>query len=124
MTLINAITNQPVQSINIILPDTTVVPFQLQYMDLPQMWFFSLPTFNINNMALVVNPNILRSFNRVLNFSLGLDTTDGYESLFINDFSNGRASLYLLDADDIAEVEARLNPGYDTVMPGFIPWSN
>lgn len=106
MTLIDAVTNQPNQQINLILPDTTIVPFILQYMDGNQGWFFSMPSLNINNMALVVSPNCLRDFRRVIDFGLALDTNDGYESVFINDFTNGRASLYLLDAEDVADVEA------------------
>jgi hypothetical protein len=127
MTLIDNITAQPSQKMNLILPDNTIISdFYLTYMDDNQGWFFGLTygTFVINNMRLVVNPNILRAFNRVIPFSLGVDTTDGYENLFINDFSTRRASLYLLDADDITEVESRLDPGYNALTPGFIPWGN
>ncbi len=127
MTLINNITAQPSQQMNLILPDNTIIKdFYLTYMDNNQGWFFGLTygNFVINNMRLVVNPNILREFNRVIPFSLGCDTVDGYENLFINDFSNVRASLYLLDQDDIADVESRLNPGYNALMPGFIAWGN
>lgn len=108
MTLINAITQQPGQKIDLILPDNSVVTdFTMQYMDVNQGWFFSLTygTFVINNMRVTVSPNILRASRRVIPFGLALDTLDGYESLFINDFSNGRASLYLLNPADVQSVE-------------------
>ncbi len=108
MTLINAIGAQAGQQIDLILPDNSVITgFKMQYMDNNQGWFFSLTykTFVINNMRVVVSPNILRAFRNVIPFGLALDTTDGYENLFINDFSNGRASLYLLDAADVQSVE-------------------
>lgn len=108
MTLINNITEQPSQKVDLILPDNSVIKdFYMQYMDNNQGWFFGLTygTFVLNGMRAVVSPNILRAFRNVIPFGLGLNTIDGYESLFINDFSNGRASLYLLNANDVQAVE-------------------
>jgi len=62
-------------------------------------------TFVLNNYRVVVSPNCLRAFRGVIPFGIACDTTDGYEDLFINDFSNGRASLYLLNSDDVKSVE-------------------
>lgn len=108
MTLVNAITQQPNQKINLILSDNSVIQnFIMQYMDGNQGWYFSLVygTFVINNMRAVVSPNMIRFAKGVVPFGLGIDTTDGYESLFIDDFSKGRASLYLLDETDVNNIE-------------------
>lgn len=125
MTLIDNITSQPNQLQNLVLPDNTIITnFNMLYMDNNQGWFMSLVygSFVLNNYRVVVNPNILKAFIGVIPFGIGCDTVDGYEDLFINDFSSGRASLYLLDEDDIAEALASLNPGYNTLTPGFIPY--
>ena len=127
MTLIDNITSSPNQQMNLILPDNSVITdFTMTYMDNPQAWFMSMTygSFVINNFLVSVNPNMLSQFDGVIPFGIGCDTTDGYEPIFINDFSNGRASLYLLDEDDIEEVLETLTPGYNSVMPGFIPWGN
>ncbi len=107
MRLINSITSDAKPKIDLVLPDSTVASLTLKYIDNQQGWYADLTygTFAYKGFRLTVNPNILRAFRRIIPFGLALTTTDGYEALFINDFSNGRASLYLLDEVDVIEVE-------------------
>jgi hypothetical protein len=52
---------------------------------------------------------MLRAFRNILPFGLACTVADGMEPVFLTDFSEGRASIYLLQAEDIDTVEAFIN---------------
>jgi hypothetical protein len=115
MTEITGLTADANQSQNLILPDGSSAPLTLTYMDNQQGWFISLsyPGWSgCTNRRLVVNPNMLRAFRSIIPFGLALSTTDGYEPIFITDFISGRASLFLLNADDVQNYENILTQDY------------
>ena len=110
MTWINTITDYPNQVLTLVLPGGTNIQFSLWYSDGQQGWLYSFTygTFSISNKRIVVGANLLRAFRNLLPFGIAVTTTDGYEVINLNDFSSGRASLYLLDASDVAEVESTI----------------
>lgn len=118
MKLITGLTSDPNQAQNIILLDGSNVPFSMTYFDNQQGWFFNLSygsNFSLFNRRLVVSPNMLRTWRNIIPFGLALMTTDGYEPIFITDFISGRASLYILDTDDVQNYENILNSNYELI---------
>ncbi len=114
MKLITAISNDAKQSMNIVLDNGTTVAMTLEYIGSQKGWFASLvygtiQTFNLRRV--VTSPNMLRAMRSVIPFGLACVTTDGLEPIYIDDFSSGRASLYILNSTDVAYVEQTIIPG-------------
>ena len=111
MTQITGITANAKQTLTLVLPNGGQATLYLEYMEGQQGWFYSISygTWSATYRRLVVTANMLRGFRNIIPFGLGIMTTDGYETLFINDFVNGRASLFLLDQDDVNTFEGILS---------------
>jgi len=111
MTWINNITDAPNQSMTLKLISGDTVSFSLKYLESQKGWYFSFSygSFAINNRRLIVGVNLLRAFRQLLPFGFACTTKDGYEPIFKDDFSNGRAKFFLLDSTDIQSVETILN---------------
>jgi hypothetical protein len=111
MTLIDSITDQANQTIGLILDSGVKITMTLVYKSNQQGWFYSLSQGSVSlfkNRRMVASPNMLRAFRDVLPFGLACATSDGYEPIFADDFSSGRAKLYLLNAADLAIVESTI----------------
>lgn len=72
------------------------------------MWFFDLSVGDhvINGMRLCNSKNILYQFENLLGFGLMVYVSDGYEPFLINDLSSGRVILYLLDQEDMENLDS------------------
>lgn len=107
MTWLNVITIDPNQSMILNLPDGSSASFYMGYFDGQKGWFYSLTygTFALYNRRVVTGVNMLRGFRNLLPFGLSCTTKDGYEPIYQNDFSSGRASMYLLNTVDVELVE-------------------
>ncbi|RTL04651.1 hypothetical protein EKK58_10095 [Candidatus Dependentiae bacterium] len=107
MRLITSFTADPTQSISLVLDDGSKVNFTMRYISNQVGWFYSIEygSFVVNNRRIVTSPNMLRAFRGIINFGIGVSTADGYEPIYIDDFSNGRASFYLLNEADVLAVE-------------------
>ena len=115
MTLITSITDSANQTLGLLLEDGSKVTLNLTYKSNQQGWFYSLTwgSISMNNRRLVASPNLLRAFRDIIPFGFACVTSDGYEPIFIDDFSTGRAKFYLLNSTDIGLVET-------TIIPAFI----
>ena len=111
MTWINNITDSPNQGLIFKTITGDAITFDLVYISSNKGWYYSLTygSFKLNNRRLVVGVNMLRAFRNILPFGLACTTIDGYEPVFIEDFKNGRANLYLLDSTDITAIEGALS---------------
>jgi hypothetical protein len=83
------------------------------YRGASQRWVFNFthpqfPNGAIQGQMLCVHPNILRNFKNVLDFGMAVVSTNGEDPVSIEDFANGRVSLYILDAVDVAAVESAI----------------
>lgn len=93
------------------MPDGSIGTIELYYRGASQRWVFDFthpqfPNGAIQGQMLCVHPNILRNFKNILDFGMAVVSTDGQDPAFIEDFVNGRVSLFILDAADVAAVEA------------------
>lgn len=107
MTYINTITSDPVQSMTLKLDTGDSVILSLSYFESQRGWFYGITygTFAIYNKRVVTGVNMLRGFRNLLPFGFACITNDGYEPVFKEDFSNGRAKFLLLNPADINSVE-------------------
>jgi hypothetical protein len=110
MTWINTITNTANQGMTLKLPNGDKISFDLIYMPQNQGWYYSFTygNFSISNKRIVTGVNMLRAFRNILPFGFACVTKDGYEPIYIDDFTSGRANFYLLDSTDIVLVETML----------------
>lgn len=101
------LTDAASQQINIIGDNGEVIPFLINFLPTQNGWFFNIEynDFILNGVYLTLSPNCLRGYRNVLPFGLLCTSVDGYEPQFASDFIDGRISLYLLNADEVAEVE-------------------
>lgn len=79
----------------------------LYYSDNQECWFFDLTfgDFELKGQRIVNHPNLLRAFKNIIPFGLSIATNDGGEILFIDDFETGRASLFILEQDEVTATE-------------------
>jgi len=110
MKYIGTITNELKQNIKLITDDGSSIDLTLEYRPMRQGWYYSFTwgSFTVNNRRLVNSPNMLRQFREILTFGFSCTVSDGYEPIFQDDFVNGRAQFYLLNSDDVMEIEAKI----------------
>ena len=99
MNIVSNLTNNPNQAFSLTIYDGTVASFNLSYWSNQQGWYynFSHPLLSQGWRRLINSPNLLRQFRNVINWGLYCSVSDGYEPIFINDFTSGRVNLYLLN---------------------------
>lgn len=122
MQLITAITNDPIQTLGLILDDGSTVQMQLNYIPAQQGWFYSLTygTFQANLMRVVNSPNMIRKYRNIIPFGLSCTTIDGYEILNQSDFISGRASIFVLNPTDVSDVETMITVTLPAYKGDFI----
>ena len=81
----------------------------LYYKSLTSGWYFDIIYNNLNftllNQKITNNINVLNPFKYKLNFGLSFVVNDGGELWYPDDFENGRVEAYLLDKEDITEID-------------------
>lgn len=109
MKKLTQINSDPKQQVIFVLDDQTTFTFYLEYRRNTQGWYFSLTydtkDFEIDEQRLTNHPNILRQFKNILPFGLMCYLPDGTEPMYIDDFTNNRVQLYILNASDVEEIE-------------------
>ena len=108
MLYINQITNDASQQLTLTGIPGLQIGFGLQYYPRSQRWQASITynNFTLDTIAVVSSLNILRQWRNVIPFGICCISADGLDPYQINDFANGNANLYLLDAADLATIEA------------------
>lgn len=107
MLELSILNNKPKQSFIFQLNNENI-EFYFEYKDQQLGWFMTLKynEYSFSNMRIATNPNILRAYASYLPFGLAITTVDGLEPMQIDDFVNGYATLYVLNSDEVNEVEA------------------
>jgi hypothetical protein len=107
MKTISNITSDPKQTLHLVLDDASVVDFTLIYRGAIQRWSYDITygTREIKGGIVCNHPNFLRKWRKVLPFGIACSVVDGTEPISQDDFSEGRAVIYLLNQDDITYVE-------------------
>jgi len=112
MYQVTNITNDPNQSLNLVLPDgVSTAQLNLRYKSNLKSWYMDLTYlgFSFSNRRVCSHPNLIRQWFKILPFGLGCYTLDGSDPYFIEDFQNGRSGLLLLTEDEVDNFEQLLS---------------
>lgn len=110
---VDNLTNFSDQVFNLQLPDGTLIAVELIYAATAERWVMNLSYGDrtINGLGICCDPNILRQWRNVLPFGMACTTDDQTDPFALTDFSSSRASLFLLDTDEVAQIESQIFDG-------------
>lgn len=113
MITLTEITDDPNQEFTVQLEDNSSFTMQLEFLDQQEQW--SLNISNIPNSSKIINGvkvvssiNLLRQFQRIIPFGILIETKEGDDPFQIDDFSTGRATFNILNADEVEEIDTIL----------------
>lgn len=110
MKKITSITSRAKQRMALVLDNNETVDFTLYYLPRQQGWFynFTYKDLTVNCSKVVLTPNSLRQFRKIIPFGLSF-VADGYvEPFSIDDFSTGRVVMYVLNSNEVKQVESEI----------------
>lgn len=110
MLAINSLTNDPMQQFSLTGISGVQIGALIRFMPRIQQWLLnvSFGSVQINGIPIVSSPNLLRQWRNLIPFGLACANKYYLDPYTVNDFVNGASSLFLLDSDDVAAVEAGL----------------
>lgn len=112
MQVITSLTSSPNQFHELVLEDNKIAKLTLRYYPRMFGWFCDIEFQDIviNNMKLVLHPNILRQFKSKLPFGLAIYVDNGspVEPFQITDFQTRRVNMAILNEDEIQQVESEI----------------
>jgi len=81
--------------------------FVLYFSETQRCWFMDITYGNFTSKGLrVVNSiNILSAYKNILRWGLACVVNDGFEPWFVDDFSTGRAALYVTNYEELQDLE-------------------
>ncbi len=122
MRKINSLTEDPSQKLSITLDDGSIFDFSLTYVPSQKNWWYSVQygDFFVSNMRIVDSPNTLRKFQRIIPFGIAFTVIDGYEIVNQSDFVSGRVSMFVLNQQDVLEVDTLIRVGLPLAAGAFI----
>ena len=117
MRQITSISDDSKQAMSIVLDNGEKIAFSLEYISNQRGWFMSFvygDRLTVKGHRIVTSPNMLRAFKESVPFGISCVTNDKQEPINLDDFSTGRCTLYLLNSDDVEDVENNIIPAYRT----------
>lgn len=114
MFLIQNITDAPLQTQNLTLPDSSVVIITIYFRPMQQGWFFNNITYGnfvLNGVRITNNPNLLLQYQNQIPFGIACYSQANREPMLSQDFSSGASQLYLLSQADVQEYYDFLQTG-------------
>ena len=112
MYIIGQVTDDSLQTQNLILPDGTTLSLTLYYMPMQYGWFIqnlTYGTFVLEGFRVCVSPNMLRQFKNQIPFGLACYANGvSREPTQQEDFNQGVFSLYILDSAEVTQLENAL----------------
>jgi hypothetical protein len=113
MYLIQQITSDPVQKQTLILPNGSPLNMEMRFVPLQYGWFITslaYGTFLLEGLRITVSPNFLRQFKNQIPFGMSCVANNvSREPTLQPDFSSGAFSLFILDQDEVAQLEGLLS---------------
>ena len=75
-----------------------------------EAWFFDFTykDLTVNCSKVVLTPNALRQFRKIIPFGIAFATEGFVEPFQITDFSSGRVKMYVLNSDEVKEIEQEI----------------
>lgn len=106
MTLLTGIRATGTQKFQALSSSGKSISFTLIYSAATQNWKADIEYngFKLNGIRIFTSLNILYQYRNIIDFGLACYTQDKGEPFIVNDFSSGRAELYVLTADEVENV--------------------
>lgn len=110
MKRINSITADYRQKFKFLTETGEQVQFRMYYYITQQSWFFdfSYNNYTCNCQRITLSPNALRHLKNIIPFGVAFMSDDKVEPIFIDDFESGRVQMFVLNADEVKEVEQNI----------------
>ena len=109
MQVMTSFTSAPKQFYQLVLDNNETIDFYIRYYPRMLSWYFDViyKEITINNIKIVLHPNILRQFRHRLPFGLMFytDNNSPVEPFQITDFQTGRVKMAILNEDEIIQEE-------------------
>lgn len=108
MYRIQKISNYPRQTKTYNLPDGDRVTFTIYFVPMQKSWYITDLTVGdtvLTNIKVVANPNILRAWKNTLGFGMACYSTEGRDPQFVDDFAEGKNTLFILSHDEVQQYE-------------------
>lgn len=107
MQQITSITSQPKQRMQLVLDNNETCDFELFFSLRNQAWYFSFAYKDTKAtfLKVVLTPNALRQFKNIIPFGIMFSTTGYVQPFKLDDFSSGRISMFVLNEDEVLQVE-------------------
>lgn len=112
MQQITQLTDDAKQKATVILDDGSSITINIEYKPLQLGWFItelSYKTFDLQGFRIVTSPNLLRQFKNLIPFGLACFVQQNDEATQQQDFLSGRATLFVLSAQEVVDYEAILS---------------
>lgn len=110
MQLVNTITDDPKQSFQVFIEGGEILYITLYYYITQKSWFynFSYGDYTCNGSRVVLTYNSIRHLKNLLPFGIAFLTDSNAEPCSLNDFSSGRIKMYILDKNEVEEIESEI----------------
>jgi hypothetical protein len=107
MIKLSGLTDYPAQKFTLIGESKEQIGFSFRYMASQNLWKIdvSYGDFEAKGIILVCSPNLLRQWRNILPFGLMVASVDTLDPIYLNDFTEGRVSVYLLNLQEVADFE-------------------
>jgi hypothetical protein len=110
MLEITTLTAAPKQRHQLVLDNNETVDFKLYYLSRQESWYYDFvyKDLTVNGSKVVLTPNSLRAFKRLIPFGLAFIADGNIEPFQIDDFESGRVKMYVLNESDVQEIEQEI----------------
>lgn len=110
MLQIDNLSSEARQVTKLALSDGALLTLGLTYEPAIQRWRIDVahPRLTIDGMNLCVHPNVLRQWRKKIDFGLACTSKDGADPVYVEDFSSGRITLFVLSKEEVADIEAEI----------------
>lgn len=108
MELINNITDNARQTFTYNVDGGDTVSITLYFYPTQQSWFFDFTygDYTCNGERVVLTPNALRHLKNIIPFGIAFLSDSYAEPYKVDDFSSGRVNMYMLNQEDVADIES------------------
>ena len=110
MKQVKKLTANSKQKFEIALDNGDLVDFYLYYYPTQYSWFFDFTykNYTSNGNRVVLTPNALRHLKNIIPFGIAFIADGFVEPFQITDFSSERVSMYVLNQEEVQEIESNI----------------
>lgn len=107
MKRLDGIRASGVQSLSTTASNGDIVSIKLFFNAATQEWKIDIESNNffLKGSRVFSSPNLLCQYENIIPFGLAVITEGGGEPFIVNDFSSGRANMYILSPEEVEEVQ-------------------